>query len=81
MYRQGEILARQGADIPRSTLIDWCGQAIAVVRPLIERLRADVMRSDRLHADATPIRLLDPSVRQTRGKERAVKEGRLWAFP
>ena len=25
LYRQGEILARQGADIPRSTLIDWCG--------------------------------------------------------
>jgi transposase len=80
LYRQGEILARQGADIPRSTLIDWCGQAIAVLRPLIERIRADVMRSDRLHADDTPIRVLDPSVRQTRGKERAVKEGRIWVY-
>ena len=25
LYRQGEIFARMGADIPRSTLIDWCG--------------------------------------------------------
>ena len=33
LYRQGEILARLGADIPRSTLIDWCGQAAAVLRP------------------------------------------------
>jgi len=80
LYRQGEILARQGADIPRSTLIDWVGQAIAVLRPLIERIRADVMRSDRLHADDTPIQVLDPSVRETRGKERAVKEGRIWVY-
>ena len=80
LYRQGEILARQGADIPRSTLIDWCGQAVAVLRPLIERIRADVMRSDRLHADDTPVRVLDPTVRQTRGKARAVKEGRLWVY-
>jgi transposase len=78
LYRRGEILARQGADIPRSTLIDWCGQAIAVLRPLVKRIRADVMHSDRLHADDTPIRVLDPAVRQTRGKAKAVKEGRLW---
>jgi transposase len=80
LYRQGEILARQGADIPRSTLIDWCGQAIAVLRPLVKRIRADVMHSDRLHADDTPIRVLDPAVRQTRGKAKAVKEGRLWVY-
>lgn len=80
LYRQGEILARQGADIPRSTLIDWCGQAVAVLRPLIERIRADVMRSDRLHADDTPVRVLDATVRQTRGKAKAVKEGRLWVY-
>lgn len=80
LYRQGEILARQGADILRSTLIDWCGQAIAVLRPLVERIRADVMRSDRLHADDTPVRVLDPTVRQTRGKAKAIKEGRLWVY-
>ena len=80
LYRQGEILARHGADIPRSTLIDWCGQAIAVLRPLIERIKAGVMRTDRLHADDTPIQVLDPMVRQTRGKARAVKEGRIWVY-
>jgi transposase len=80
LYRQGEIFARHGADIPRSTLIDWCGQAIAVLRPLIERIRANVMGSDRLHADDTPIPVLDPSVRQTRGKAKAVKEGRIWVY-
>jgi transposase len=80
LYRQGEILARQGADIPRSTLIDWCGQAVAVLRPLVERIRAEVMRSNRLHADDTPIRVLDATVRHARGKAKAVKEGRLWVY-
>jgi hypothetical protein len=31
LYRQGGILARQGADVPRSTLIDRCGRAIGTL--------------------------------------------------
>ena len=38
------------------------------------------MRSDRLHADDTPVQVLDTTVRQTRGKAKAVKEGRLWVY-
>lgn len=59
LYRQNEIFARMGADIPDSTLVDWCGQGMRVLGPLVERIRADVMDSDRLHADDTPIRVLD----------------------
>ena len=55
LYRQGEIFARLGADIPRSTLIDWCGQAVRVLRPLIEKIKENVLSADRLHADDTPI--------------------------
>ena len=80
LYRQGEILARQGADVPRSTLIDWCGQAITVLRPVIDRIKAEVMGADRLHADDTPVRVLDPRVRKAAGKPRAVKEGRIWVY-
>ena len=80
LYRQGEIYARQGADIPRSTLIDWCGSAVACLEPLAERIRAEVFRTDRLHVDDTPVRVLDPTVKQTRGKDRGVKEGRIWTY-
>jgi transposase len=80
LYRQGEIYARQGADIPRSTLIDWCGQGVALLAPLVERIRTEVFRTDRLHVDDTPVRVLDPTVRQTRGKDRGVKEGRIWTY-
>ena len=80
LYRQGEILARRGVDIPRSTLIDWCGQAVAVLRPLTERLKASVMGADRLHVDDTPVRVLDPALPEAAGKDRAVKEGRIWVY-
>ena len=79
LYRQGEILARHGADIPRSTLIDWCGQAAATLRPLSALIKRQVMSGDRLHGDDTPIRVLDPSQRQN-GKARGVKEGRIWVY-
>jgi len=79
LYRQGEIFARLGADIPRSTLIDWCGQAAAAIRPVANLIRAEVMAGDRLHADDTPIRVLDPKMKLA-GKERGVKEGRVWVY-
>lgn len=79
LYRQREIFARQGADMPRATLIDWCGQAVATLRPLSERIRHAVMTTDRLHADDTPIRVLDPA-RRAAGSARGVKEGRIWVY-
>ena len=67
LYRQGEIFARMGADIPRSTLIDWCGQAAGALRPAG---RSDPRRGDgvdRIHADDTPIRVLDPRKKRIEG--------------
>jgi transposase len=81
LYRQGEILARWGADIPRSTLIDWCGQGVAVLKPLTALIRRHVFASTRLHADDTPIRVLDPKVVvASQGTRQAVKEGRIWVY-
>ena len=45
--------------------------------PLVDRIRAEVMNSDRLHADDTPVRVLDPS-RRIDGIGKGVKEGRIW---
>jgi transposase len=78
LYRQNEIFARMGAAIPDSTLVDWCGRAMKVLAPLIERIEADVMGSDLLHADDTPIRVLDRSQRD-KGLGKGVKKGRIWA--
>ncbi len=79
LYRQNEIFARMGADIPGSTLVDWCGQGMRALAPLVDRIRADVISSDRLHADDTPVRVLDPS-RRIDGIGKGVKESRIWTY-
>jgi transposase len=79
LYRLNEIFARMGADIPDSTLVDWCGRAMKVLQPLIERIETAIMASDLLHADDTPIRVLDRSMRD-RGLGKGVKKGRIWTY-
>ena len=68
-----------GADIPDTTMVDWCGGAMKTLNPLIEKLEADVMSSPILHADDTPIRVLDRS-RKDKGLGKGVKQGRIWAY-
>jgi transposase len=79
LYRLNEIFARMGADIPDSTLVDWCGRAMKVLKPLIDRIEAEVMGSDLLHADDTPIRVLDRSLRD-KGLGKGVRKGRIWTY-
>ena len=79
LYRQHEIFARMGADIPESPLVGWCGRAMKTLSPLIERIEADIMGSDLLHADDTPIRVLDRSLRD-KGLGKGVRQGRVWAY-
>jgi len=79
LYRLNEIFARMGADIPDTTMVDWCGGAMKALSPLIEKIEADVMASSVLHADDTPIRVLDRSAKKKElGK--AVKQGRIWTY-
>ena len=77
LYRQNEIFSRMGADIPDTTLVDWCGQAMQTLHPLIERIEVDIMSSDLL--DDTPIRVLDRS-RRDKGLGKGVKQGRIWTY-
>jgi transposase len=87
LYRQNEIFARMGVDIPDTTLVDWCGRAMKLLLPLVERIEVNVMASDILHADDTPIRVLDRSLRGSDfGKGlgtslgKGVRKGRIWAY-
>ena len=79
LYRLNEIFARMGADIPDTTLVDWCGGAMRTLAPLIELIDKDIFSTDLLHADDTPIRVLDRGLRG-KGLGKAVKKGRIWAY-
>jgi len=73
LYRQSEIYAREGVALERSTLAEWVGGCHRVMDPLIEALAAYVLKPGKLHADDTPVPVLDPG----RGK---TKTGRLWTY-
>jgi hypothetical protein len=38
LYRLNEIFARMGADIPDTTMVDWCGRAMRALTPLGDRI-------------------------------------------
>src|SRR5688572_30641118 len=73
LYRQAEIFARQGVNLETSTLSGWVGATAAALQPLIDALAAQVMASDTLHVDDTPVPVLAPGTGKT-------KTGRLWTY-
>ncbi len=73
LYRQAQIMARQGVIIERSTLSFWMGYAAAEVAPVVTRLREMMLASTRIFADETVVPVLDPG----RGR---TKQGYFWAI-
>ena len=73
LYRQAQILARQGVALDRSTLADWVGRAAFLLRPVHERLLSVLKTSAKLFADETTAPVLDPGRGHT-------KTGQLWAY-
>jgi transposase len=64
-YRQEPINARSGVHTPRSTLAAWSGAAAGALQPLYEAQRTFVLTARVLHADETPVRMLDPGAGKT----------------
>ena len=73
LYRQSQIIARQGVHIDRSTLASWVGAAAAELEPLYDHLVRQLKTSPKLFADETRCPVLDPG----RGK---TKTGFFWAI-
>ena len=59
-YRQEQINARSGVHTPRSTLAGWNGKTGGQLMPLFDAHRVFVLGSRVVHADETPIGMLDP---------------------
>ena len=73
LYRQAGIYAREGVELERSTLADWVGSAARLLEPLVNALSKHVLAAEKLHADDTPVPVLQPG----RG---TTKTGRLWTY-
>ena len=72
-YRQEPINARSGVHTPRSTLATWGGAGGAALEPLYELHRRFILSCRVLHADETPVPLLDPGAGKT-------KKAYVWAW-
>jgi transposase len=85
LYRQAQILARQGIAIDRATLAFWAGGACpraaqsadpwaaAEVKPVWQLMREELLRSAKLFVDETTAPVLDPG----RGR---TKKGYFWVL-
>ena len=72
LYRQAQILARQGIGIGREILAGWTGTAALEIAPVVRRMHEILLASPRLFADETTMPVLDPGRGQT-------KKGFAWA--
>ena len=72
-YRQETINARSGVHTPRSTLAAWSGAGGAALQPLFDAHREFVLGAQVLHADETPVNMLDPGAGKT-------KRAYIWAY-
>jgi len=60
LYRLEQIAARDGVTLSRSTLADWVGRVGTALTPLFDALQAQLLNTNILHADETPVDQLDP---------------------
>ena len=54
LNRQSDEYAREGVELPLSTLADDVGACAAVLQPLVDLIRVHVLAGTRIHGDATP---------------------------
>ncbi|MEO5995439.1 MAG: transposase [Chitinophagaceae bacterium] len=74
LYRQQQRFAMENINIPYSTITDWVTGACKLILPLYDALQKEVLRSDYLHADETPIKVLD------KDKKGQTHRGYFWVY-
>jgi transposase len=65
LYRQEAIFGRAGLAIPRSTLAQWVGSCGGQLQPLVDAMKVELLAQPVLHADETPVAMLDPGAGKT----------------
>jgi len=76
LYCQEAIFGRAGLSIPRSTLAQWVGTCGVRLQPLVDALKAQMLKHRVLHADETPVQMLKPAGKRDGKTHRAY----LWAY-
>jgi len=75
LYRQRQIFLRAGVDLARSSLSDWIGRCGVELEPLANALKQLVLQQQVIHADETPVTIM-----QMGDGEKKPKKGYVWAY-
>jgi transposase len=73
LNRLEAIFDRQGVEISRSTMCDWVGASAALLKPLVQVMKSEILSSRKIHTDDTTVPVLDKEREKT-------KTGRLWVY-
>jgi transposase len=74
LYRQMQRFERSGVKLAYATITDWISATCKLLSPLYEALKAEVLQSGYLHADETPIKVLD------KDKKGTTHRGYYWVY-
>jgi transposase len=74
LHRQQQRFSREKINIPYSTITDWVSNTCKLITPLYEALAKEVLVSDYLHVDETPIKVLD------KDKKGETHRGYFWVY-
>ncbi len=67
LYRQQGIYRRSGVELDRATLAAWVGHAAQLLEPLVDALGTYVRAAVKVHADDTPVPVLEVAPRSWTG--------------
>lgn len=74
LHRQMQRFERTGVKLAYSTLSAWVHDSCRLITPLFEALKAEVLKSNYLHADETPIKVMD------KDKKGETSRGYYWVY-
>ena len=74
LHRQMQRFERSGVKLSYSTLTDWVSATCELITPLFNALKTEVLQSGYLHADETPIKVLD------KDKKGQTHRGYYWVY-
>jgi transposase len=74
LHRQMQRFERAGVKLAYATITDWISATCKLLSPLYEALKTEVLQSNYLHADETPIKVLD------KDKKGTTHRGYFWVY-
>jgi transposase len=68
LYRQEQIYAREGVDVPRSSMGRWLDQSAGPLKLIVDRMHELVLQSKMVEVDESPVRFLDKNILPKKSK-------------